>query len=192
MKMPDDPVPTREYPLKIVSGFANQSHSCLIGENEALSCRWPILGCHHGRHFSRNWHNGTGPTNYSERIAEALEAAFTRCAINRSRIAIGGFSDGASYALSLGLANGDLFNNIVAFSPGYIVRAPGRGRPSLFIAHGSNDPVLPIATTSRIFIASLRKNGYNVDFREFSGGHNVPSAVAEQAMEWLVRRFCQR
>lgn len=34
-----------------------------------------------------------------------------------------GFSDGASYALSLGLPNGNLFSHIVAFSPGFM-RAP--------------------------------------------------------------------
>lgn len=65
-----------------------------------------------------------------------------------------------AYALSLGLANGDLFGSIIAFSPGYIVRATGRGKPLLFIAHGGADPVLPAATSSRIFVASLRKNGY--------------------------------
>ena len=31
-----------------------------------------------------------------------------------------GFSDGASYALSLGAANGDLFTHIAAFSPGFM------------------------------------------------------------------------
>ncbi|GAB3936403.1 hypothetical protein GCM10027614_12850 [Micromonospora vulcania] len=32
-------------------------------------------------------------------------------------VTFGGFSDGASYALSLGLANGDLVDRVVAFSP---------------------------------------------------------------------------
>jgi phospholipase/carboxylesterase len=90
-----------------------------------------------------------------------LEEAFARCAIDRNRLAIGGFSDGASYALSLGLANGDVFNYIIAFSPGFIVRAQARGRignnnevqiPLVYIAHGTADKVLPIASTSRIFV----------------------------------------
>lgn len=125
-------------------------------------------------------------------INHALEAAFARCAIDRNRVAIGGFSDGASYALSLGLANGDVISGIIAFSPGYIVRATGRGRPSLFISHGGNDGVLPIETTSRIFVTALRKNGCDVDFREFAGGHSIPPAVAEQAMAWWARKSRQR
>ena len=69
---------------------------------------------------------GTGPKEWGYdyvAINRALEEAFARCAIDRSRLAIGGFSDGASYALSLGLANGDVFSYIIAFSPGFIVRA---------------------------------------------------------------------
>ena len=146
---------------------------------------------------------GTGPKNWGYdylAINRALEEAFARCAIDRSRLAIGGFSDGASYALSLGLAKGDVFSYIIACSPGFIVRAQARGRqgprgvevPLVYIAHGSSDNVLPIASTSRIFVSSLRKNGYNVEFREFAGGHHVSRQVADQAMSWLTTAFRQR
>ena len=50
---------------------------------------------------------------------EALSALFSKCTIDPNRCSIGGFSDGASYALSLGVTNGDLFNKIIAFSPGF-------------------------------------------------------------------------
>jgi phospholipase/carboxylesterase len=146
---------------------------------------------------------GTGPKNWGYEyvaINRALEEAFARCAIDRNRLAIAGFSDGASYALSLGLANGDVFSYIIAFSPGYIVRAQARGRsgprrveiPLVYIAHGTGDNVLPIASTSRVFVSSLRKNGYDVEFREFSGGHHVSRQVADQAMSWLTTAFHQR
>jgi len=133
-------------------------------------------------------------------INRALEEAFARCAIDRNRLAIGGFSDGASYALSLGLANGDVFRYVIAFSPGFIVRARARGRsgpkgveiPLVYIAHGTGDNVLPIASTSRIFVSQLRKNGYKVEFHEFSGGHHASRQVADQAMSWLTTAFHQR
>ena len=135
---------------------------------------------------------GTGPKSWGYEymaINRALEGAFAQCVIDRNRLAIGGFSDGASYALSLGLANGDLFGHVIAFSPGFIVRAMGRGRPSLFIAHGLSDNVLPITTTSRIFVDSLRKNGYNVVFREFGGGHHISSPIVDEAMKWLTNGY---
>src|SRR5262245_14319872 len=147
---------------------------------------------------------GTGPKSWGYdyvAINRALEEAFARCAVDPNRLAIGGFSDGASYALSLGLANGDVFSYIIAFSPGFIVRAQARGRigtnnevqvPLVYIAHGTADNVLPIASTSRIFVSSLRKNGYSVEFREFSGGHHVSRQVADQAMTWLTTAFHRR
>ena len=119
---------------------------------------------------------------------------------HRNWLVIGGFSDGASYALSLNLANGDVFSYIVAFSPGFIVRAQARGRmgndnkvriPLVYIAHGTGDNVLPITSTSRIFVSSLRKNGYNVEFREFNGGHHLSRQVVDQAMTWLTAAFQQ-
>jgi phospholipase/carboxylesterase len=138
---------------------------------------------------------GVGPKTFGgdyATINSAIEMAFGRCAIDRNRLAIGGFSDGASYALSLGLANGDLFGNVIAFSPGYIVRSIGRGKPAVFIAHGLLDNILPIDVCSRPFVRSLRKNGYSVDFHEFSGGHQLLPAIADQAMAWLMAGFQRR
>ena len=57
-------------------------------------------------------------------IDRVLAAAFAKVAVDPARLAIGGFSDGATYALSLGLINGDLFRRVVAFSPGFIVDGP--------------------------------------------------------------------
>ena len=42
-------------------------------------------------------------------LDRALDHVFDAYAVEPSRIAIGGFSDGASYALTLGVANADLF-----------------------------------------------------------------------------------
>ncbi len=53
-------------------------------------------------------------------IDKALAQTFTRYAIAPNRVAIAGFSDGASYALSVGITNGDLFTHVIAFSPGFM------------------------------------------------------------------------
>ena len=98
---------------------------------------------------------------------------------------IAGFSDGASYALSLGLANGDVFDSIVAFSPGFEAAEVTHGRPPVFISHGTQDQTLPIDRTSRRIVPSLEDAGYDVTYQEFSGGHVVPQAVQRRAVEWL-------
>lgn len=101
-------------------------------------------------------------------------------------VAVGGFSDGASYALGLGLANGDLLRAIVAFSPGFIPEAPRRGAPDVFISHGTADAVLPIALTSRRIVPRLQAEGRAVRYREFAGPHEVPPSIAADAMRWLA------
>src|SRR5919202_4108836 len=52
-------------------------------------------------------------------IDRALEQTFSGYAVDPDRVAVGGYSDGASYALSLGIANGDLFTHVLEFSPGF-------------------------------------------------------------------------
>ncbi|MEU4620069.1 hypothetical protein AB0G04_08805 [Actinoplanes sp. NPDC023801] len=64
-------------------------------------------------------------------------------------MSIGGFSDGASYALTLGVTNGDLFDSVLAFSPGFAAPIVTHGRPRVFISHGDADRVLPIDRCSR-------------------------------------------
>ena len=74
-----------------------------------------------------------------EFIDRALEWVFDRFALDTRRLAITGFSDGASYALSLGITNGDLFTCVIAFSPGFMVPARRGGKPPVFVSHGTHD-----------------------------------------------------
>ena len=115
-----------------------------------------------------------------------LRRVSARLPVDRSHLALAGHSDGASYALSLGLTNGDVFSHIIAFSPGFIASAARRGRPLIYDAHGVRDEVLPIDRTSRQLVPVLRKGGYRVRYREFAGGHGVPAEVAREALEWFL------
>src|ERR1041385_3441517 len=54
-------------------------------------------------------------------VNRALQRVFESVAVDTSRIAIGGFSDGATYAIALGLLNGDLFKRVLACSAGFII-----------------------------------------------------------------------
>lgn len=118
-------------------------------------------------------------------INRALERIFQLFSVDPHRIAVGGFSDGASYALGLGLANGDLFSRIIAFSPGFVPPGPRVGKPGIFVSHGDADAVLPIDRTSRRLVPALREEGFDVRYREFSGPHTVPASIAQEALQWL-------
>jgi phospholipase/carboxylesterase len=120
------------------------------------------------------------------RLDSSLAQVFRRCNIDSRLIALGGFSDGASYALSLGAGNGDLFNALIAFSPGYFMPASRQGRPRIYMAHGTRDRILPIDQTSRQVRPQLESEGYLVTYLEFEGGHTVRPTDAREALIWLV------
>ncbi|HYP02857.1 MAG TPA: PHB depolymerase family esterase [Pyrinomonadaceae bacterium] len=119
-------------------------------------------------------------------IDRALGRVFSRCNINPQSVAIGGFSDGASYALSLGLTNGDLFTHVIAFSPGFMAPASRQGKPRLFISHGTQDSVLPVERCSRRITQQVESAGYELRYREFDGAHAVPHEIAREAVDWFV------
>ncbi len=129
---------------------------------------------------------GYGPD--VEFINRALIRSFERYAIDPERVAVAGFSDGASYALSLGLTNGDLFRHVVAFSPGFMAPAAQRGQPPIFISHGKGDKVLPIDKCSRRIVPQLQRAGYGVLYREFDGPHTIPAEIEAEAVEWWFAR----
>ena len=116
----------------------------------------------------------------------ALTWTFDRIRVDPARVTVAGFSDGASYALSIGLINGDLFHRIAAFSPGFVV--PGRplGRPKVFITHGTEDRILPIERASRRIVPDLRAQGYTVEYHEFPGPHTMKTALLRVAAAWLA------
>lgn len=116
----------------------------------------------------------------------ALDRVFSITAIDPARITIGGFSDGASYALSLGIINGDLFRSVAAFSPGFVVGGTAHGKPRIFISHGTQDHILPIDSCGRRVAKDLVTRGYDVTFREFAGDHEIPWDVAREGMSWIA------
>ena len=100
---------------------------------------------------------------------------------------LGGFSDGASYALSLGVSNGDLFSHLIAFSPGFVERSdPIVGKPRIYVSHGTNDGILSVTTTRNAIVPFLRNEDYEVTFEEFDGGHEVPAEISESALDWFL------
>jgi phospholipase/carboxylesterase len=119
-------------------------------------------------------------------IDEALEQTFSSYAVHPERIAMGGYSDGASYALSLGITNGDLFTHVLAFSPGFLAPGEQRGSPRIFVSHGTRDGWLPIDRCSRRIVPQLERAGYEVRYREFEGGHVVPPEIGREATDWFT------
>lgn len=119
-------------------------------------------------------------------ISQAIEQVLNQYVINEDKLAIGGFSDGASYALSIGLINGALFTHILAFSPGFYYAPETAGQPRVYISHGVHDHILPIGPCSRRIVPKLKKLGYDVLYNEFNGEHILPDDVRSEATAWFL------
>jgi phospholipase/carboxylesterase len=106
--------------------------------------------------------------------------------IDPTRVAVQGFSDGATYALSLGLANGkNVFSHVIAFSPGGLAPPRLSGSPGVFISAGIDDEIFPKSVADAV-VCQLVSNQYPVTFAEFKGGHSVPTAICNTAVTWFV------
>ena len=118
------------------------------------------------------------------RLDAALAEVFAESPVDR--VALAGFSDGASYALSLGLANGDLVEALLAFSPGFVAPALRQGRPRVWVAHDTRDQVLPVDRCGRRVVRVLRSAGHEVSYEEFDGPHVVRPQDLDAALAWWL------
>lgn len=115
-------------------------------------------------------------------VDRALRRAFARCRVDPRRVAVGGFSSGAGMTLWLGLANGDLFRGVIALSGGGGLPDERVGKPSVFVAHGTRDDVIPVELGGDAVVRELRDDGYDVTYRRFRGGHRVLPTIARAAV----------
>ena len=106
--------------------------------------------------------------------------------LDPEHVALGGVSDGAGYALSMGLAYGNAFGHVMVFSGGIMAPFRKQGKPRLFFAHGINDEQMPIGRTARVFVPQLKAEGYDVTYHEYAGGHRVPPEEIREAFKWFV------
>jgi predicted esterase len=118
-------------------------------------------------------------------VQHAMATVFGHFRVDRDRIAVAGFADGASYALGLGLANGNLFTRVLAYSPGHIPPGCRTGRPTIFVSHGRHDTTLPVTRASHRIVPALEDAGYHVDYLEHGLGHHVPHNIVTTSAELL-------
>ncbi len=116
----------------------------------------------------------------------ALTAVFKVLNVDHTRIAVEGFSDGASYAIAVGRANGNFFSHVIACSAALAPGVTPVGMPKFFLAHGINDTTFSISGTGDLINADLIADGYTVDYVRFDGGHELPDAIVQQAIAWLA------
>jgi predicted esterase len=131
------------------------------------------------------WDVDTGPVGPdADFIDRAMDWVFQRFPIDPARLAISGMSDGGSYALCMGLQNGDLFTDVLAFSPLRFNAGDAVGKPRFFISTGRQDDVATLAGAERM-VGQLKGLGYDVLLDVHDKGH----VVTRQGVAAAMSRF---
>jgi phospholipase/carboxylesterase len=105
-------------------------------------------------------------------------------------VALMGFSQGAMLSIDVALAGTPGVDRVVAMSGVLLMdsvpslTAPRLTRPRFLLSHGRQDPVVPFAGGARAKEV-LEKSGFDVTFRPFDGGHEIPPPVLADAEQFL-------
>jgi phospholipase/carboxylesterase len=129
----------------------------------------------------------------SQQSVEGLLAREKSRGIGASRIVLAGFSQGGAIALQAGLRHGERLAGVMALST-YVPLADqlaaeanpaNRGLP-IFMAHGSADPMIPIAR-AQASRDLLLEQGYALEWSEYRMPHSVCPQEIAAIGAWLRR-----
>jgi phospholipase/carboxylesterase len=131
----------------------------------------------------------------SQQRIEALMARETARGIPAERLILAGFSQGGAMALHTGLRHGQRLAGVMALSCflpladqlGAEASAANRPTP-IFLAHGTHDPVIPLARARQAHEA-LTRLGYPVEWHEYPMPHSVCDAEIRDIGAWLTQRL---
>ena len=127
---------------------------------------------------------GHGPD--LERLDAALSRVCEHFPVDPGHLAFAGFSDGGSYALSLGLTNGDVASHVIGLSAGFMNAFTQMGTPRVFLAHGRSDSQLPIETSAHTNARRLLESGYDLTLQPFDGDHVITPWVVGRAVDFFL------
>jgi predicted esterase len=121
----------------------------------------------------------------------AYDLIFRRYPVDEGRLGLVGYSDGASYALSVGLSNPHLFRAVMGWAAGFVAieneaAAPGVPRPAVLVEYGTHDELFPFEQVALPMREQLESFGCAVTFRVDEGGRHWPSSeFQDEALDWF-------
>lgn len=129
----------------------------------------------------------------AEAMLEALlEEVGQRYGAGKGRIVLGGFSQGGMMTYRYGMPNPELFAGLAVLSGGVDGqdelrdRLPVRRNLPIFISHGTEDGVIPVAEARRS-LRFLEDEGYTPEYHEYPIGHEISHEVVQDFREWARR-----
>jgi len=131
----------------------------------------------------------------SQAFIEALIAREEKRGVSADRIVLAGFSQGGAIALQAGLRHRERLAGIVALSTYLPLEdsldreaAAANKRTPIFMAHGTQDPVIPVqlAEASK---RALEQRGYDVAWQTWPMPHSVCAEEVEELGGFFIRAY---
>ena len=144
---------------------------------------------------TREWREDDAGLRASQAQVEALIAREKQRGVPASRIVLAGFSQGCAMTLMCGLRHDERLAGLVGMS-GYLPlaaksaaeRHPANADVPIFMAHGTQDPVIPMAR-ARQSKDVLVQMGHDVDWHEYGMAHSVCGEEVVDLRRWLLARL---
>jgi poly(3-hydroxybutyrate) depolymerase len=189
--LPDPVDPARSYPLvTVLHGAGRQDELLVRGYRDEPARRNAVFFI--PRSTMPTWDLLVGGERSDlDFLEHAYAEIYSRVPIDHSRQALVGYSDGASYAIAVGLSNPRIFSAIMGWAAGFVVMdtaavTPTDPRPRVLLEHGTLDTVFPFETIALRNCEILRRLGYEVELRVDEGGIHWPSREFQTAaLDWF-------
>jgi predicted esterase len=199
---PDEIEPGRRYPLLAVLHGAGRREELLMkayrDEAERRQALFLIPRSYGGtwdliEHAAQAGVAGGEPSGRPDLdfLEYAYDLIFRRYPVDAERLGLVGYSDGASYALSVGLSNPELFRAVMGWAAGFVAieneaAAPGVPRPAVLVEYGTHDELFPFEQVAVPMREQLEAFGCAVTFRVDQGGRHWPSGeFQDEALDWF-------
>ena len=200
---PDGFDPSRPYPLVVLLHGFGASMRDLVGLSPSIDrsgyiCIFPNapieieIGPGMKGYAWTTIGPGSSPDEAAraERMLEVLiEEVRQRYGEGERSMVLGGFSQGGMMTYRYGMPNPELFAGLAVLSGGVDGqdelrdRLPAHRDQPIFIAHGTEDGVIPVSEARRS-LRFLKEEGYTPEYHEYAIGHEITHEVVQDFREW--------
>ena len=204
---PDEIDPGSRYPLvTVLHGAGRQDEMLIKGWKHEAEQRQAFILI--PRSFYMTWdliamglQGAAGPSPEGDTLPSdrpdldfleyAYDLIYRRYPIDAERQALVGYSDGASYAVSVGLANPHIYRAVMAWAAGFLalderVAAEDVPRPHVYVEYGTHDELFPFEQVALGMKKQLEDLGCDLVFNVDEGGRHWPSSTfQEEALDWF-------
>lgn len=191
--LPTDYQAKYAYPLVVLFHAAGESEEHAARLVPQLSRRNYIALCLRGPAILDPRADGRPAFGWGDAAADrgvkaALAHVRAEYSVHSDRVFLVGVGEGAAAAYQLGLAMGDHVAGVVALNGALPEGRVPANRLRVLIAHGTANPVVPIAEARRA-AAKLRHAGATVRVARYAASHRVRPDMLADANRWIMAQI---